>query len=63
MLYSQSSSKSTQSKSKSKFFIKKAKQPYVVWNIKKLGDTIGFKVHCAICKEAGTAWEEDCKFC
>ena len=50
-------SKSPQSKSKSKSFIpKKARHPYFVRNMKKLGETIDadfdvFKVRCTVCKE------------
>ena len=60
MLRSWSPSKSPQSKSKSQSFIhKKSKQPYFVWNIKKLGETIDadfdvFKARCAVCEEERT---------
>ena len=60
MLYSQSPSYSPQCKFKSKSFIlKKAKPPYFVCNMKKLGKTIDadfevFKVRRAVCKEERT---------
>ena len=60
MLYSQSPLYLPQCKFKSKSFIlKKAKQPYFVCDMKKLGKTIDadfevFKVRRAVCKEERT---------
>ena len=60
MLYSQPPWYSPQCKFKSESFImKKAKPPYFVYNMKKLGKTIDadfevFKVRQAVCKERRT---------